>query len=366
MSVSRSYQCLSCRFKDVTVSAPKILRRQFHDTTSKPARKSAFPNVRADKLGLTEPAVEHSHARVRPYTEREKELLAMKYTPDQMEAIEVGEQSITDKDLRIQGRPRTDPMRISYFDDFSKVRPMVDFPVEGAQEEDVEAMLKNAPKITTSSQEKTRAQHAEELDPRILRVSQQTGLPPSEIIKIKVKNLVNHRVVNQTRMGKIQSLYFLTIAGNGNGMIGIGEGKAAEDEDGRRQAMMNAIRNMRPVPRYEDRTIFGNVTGKVGASVVELSARPPGKPNLNTEKIEDMLTFSTGFGNRCQHLIYELARAAGISDLSARTPRSRNKMNVVKAAYEALMSQRLPDDVARARGKKMVDVRKVYYGGKVY
>ena len=79
-----------------------------------------------------------------------------------------------------------------------------------------------------------------------------------------------------------------------------------------------------------------------------------------------LLTIDPGFGNRCQHLIYELARAAGISDLAARTPRSRNKMNVVKAAFEALMSQRLPEEVAKARGKKMVDVRKVYYGGKVY
>lgn len=40
-------------------------------------------------------------------------------------------------------------------------------------------------------------------------------------------------------------------------------------------------------------------------------------------------------------------------------------MNTVKAAYEALMSQRDPEEVARARGRKMVDVRKVYYAGKV-
>jgi small subunit ribosomal protein S5 len=38
-------------------------------------------------------------------------------------------------------------------------------------------------------------------------------------------------------------------------------------------------------------------------------------------------------------------------------------MNIVKATYEALMKQRLPDDVARARGRKLVDVRKVYYQG---
>lgn len=79
-----------------------------------------------------------------------------------------------------------------------------------------------------------------------------------------------------------------------------------------------------------------------------------------------MLTVYTGFGNRCQHLIYEMCRAAGLQDMAARTPRSRNPMNVVKATWQALMSQRLPEDVARARGRKLVDVRKVYYGGQVY
>lgn len=73
-----------------------------------------------------------------------------------------------------------------------------------------------------------------------------------------------------------------------------------------------------------------------------------------------------GFGLRVQHLIFELARAAGLQDLAAKTPRSRNKMNVIKATWEALTEQRLPDEIARARGKKLVDVRKVYYGGSVH
>lgn len=60
-----------------------------------------------------------------------------------------------------------------------------------------------------------------------------------------------------------------------------------------------------------------------------------------------------------------MARAAGIEDLAARVPRSRNKMNTVKAAYQALMSQRSPEEVARGLGRKLVDVRKVYYGGRV-
>jgi small subunit ribosomal protein S5 len=47
-------------------------------------------------------------------------------------------------------------------------------------------------------------------------------------------------------------------------------------------------------------------------------------------------------------------------------PRSKNPMNSVKAAYEALTNQVDPEEIAIGRGKKMVDVRKVYYGGAVY
>jgi small subunit ribosomal protein S5 len=41
-------------------------------------------------------------------------------------------------------------------------------------------------------------------------------------------------------------------------------------------------------------------------------------------------------------------------------------MNVVKAAFAALTNQRLPEEIAKARGRKMVDVRNVYYGGLVH
>lgn len=41
-------------------------------------------------------------------------------------------------------------------------------------------------------------------------------------------------------------------------------------------------------------------------------------------------------------------------------------MNSVKAAYQALTNQPDPEQIAIGRGKKLVDVRKVYYGGAVY
>jgi small subunit ribosomal protein S5 len=60
-----------------------------------------------------------------------------------------------------------------------------------------------------------------------------------------------------------------------------------------------------------------------------------------------------------------MARAAGIHDLAAKMPRGRNPMNSVKACYDALMNQKNPEEIAVGRGKKLVDVRKVYYGGAV-
>ena len=40
-------------------------------------------------------------------------------------------------------------------------------------------------------------------------------------------------------------------------------------------------------------------------------------------------------------------------------------MNTIKATVQALMSQKTPDEVARGLGRKLVDTRKVYYGGNV-
>ena len=216
-------------------------------------------------------------AAFRPYSSREKQLLSLKYTPEQMKVIEAGEEAISGEDMQ-QGIPRTDPMRIKYLDDFAEMRPILDRPLEATDlVKEPKQDAKGPPGRQQQQQRGQQSENPEDIDPHMLRLMQQTGFSMQEIRRIRVKNLVSHRVVNQTRMGKIQSLYFLTIAGNENGMVGVGEGKAAEDEDGRRQAMMNAIRNMRPIARYEERTIFGDVEAKVGASVVKLFTRPPGK-----------------------------------------------------------------------------------------
>ncbi|KAL2358281.1 37S ribosomal protein-like protein S5 [Cryomyces antarcticus] len=454
MSASRPARCLLSKAPSTAAKHPSCRRRPFHSTCANHARpKPAYPSVKATDMGLVQQRISESASKLKPYTKEEKRLLAHKYTPEQLIAIEAGEAAIDPQDLVTQGAIRGDPYRLTYLDDMSQIRPYIDKPVRPAEEthtdpsirlktenelamafhkytkarqariqawqnmygsltdeqrqEFAEEKAAEAENPNLSPQERARlaaeaeeitegpaetneveflkfakdprnlfnakneaallnqaseeaqelpkmadpglryAKEGEDTDPHMIRLLQTTGLDKDGMRRLRIKNLVLHRVVNQTRMGKISSIYFLTIAGNQNGLLGIGEGKASEVEDARRQAMMAAIRNMQPVPRYEGRTIFGEVEGKVGAVELKLSTRPP------------------GFGVRCQHLIFEMARAAGISDLAARVTRSRNKMNTVKATFQALMSQRLPEDIARARGKKLVDVRNVYYGGNV-
>ena len=136
--------------------------------------------------------------------------------------------------------------------------------------------------VFEDARSKTKDKEEDKVDPRdpdgiYNRLIQQTGLTLDQIMDYKVKILVKHRVMNQTRLGKVSSLYCLAIAGNGDGRLGLGEAKGQEIEETQNNARITAIKNMKPVPRYEDRTIFGEVEAKVSAVEVKMSSRPPGK-----------------------------------------------------------------------------------------
>lgn len=246
-----------------------------------------------------------------------------------MAAIEAGEAAVDAEDLARQATFREDPFALPYSnDDLSKIQPVIDKPVRAPEENydpnqrfktedeiasDLVDWMENLPedptrldymkflenmRLTVGKEEaernpvsslapaipknipslKARAAKTgdDQVDPAMKRLMRQTGFSLEDIRRFRTKTLVVHRVVNQTRMGKIQSMYYLTVAGNGRGLMGIGEGKSAEPEDARRQAQFAAIRNLQPIPRYEDRTIFGHVKGKVGAVELELMTRPPG------------------------------------------------------------------------------------------
>lgn len=264
MSTPRPYQCLSCRLK--TLSLHPSARRSFHTSLSR-ARKSPYPSIKASDL--EQPP--HPSA---PYTAQERQVLAAKYTPEQMRVIDLGEEAIGADEVS-SGKMRTDPARIKYLDDFASMRPGLDRTVE-----------KSDFKLSRGAVDEDEEEKAQpfEMDPHTARLLQQMRISRDVMRHFRVKPLVTHRVVNQTRMGKIASIYHLYMAGNENGLLGIGEGKAVESEEARRHAMMNALRNMRPIVRYEQRTIYGDVQAKVSGTVVQLMARPPGTSTYPTSE----------------------------------------------------------------------------------
>lgn len=324
---------LRCAFSKCTAPARPSIRRHLH--SSKPIlQRPDYPTVptRRPRRKLPKSAV--TAKTFKPYSEEDKAKLKDFYTPAQLAALEAGEAAVDPQDLAKQATLREDPFAFEYIDDFAKIHPVIDKPIRAPAEnydpklrfktedeiaEDFAKFVADMPedatrldymkfrddlRLTVGKEEAERNPRNSlapsipkgldglkqpgakvgdaDIDPAMKRLMRQTGFSLDAIRKFRVKNLVVHRVVNQTRLGKIQSMYFLTVAGNGRGLLGIGEGKSTEAEDARRQAHFNAIRLMQPIPRYEDRTIFGDVKVKMGAVELELMTRPPGVSSLTS------------------------------------------------------------------------------------
>lgn len=171
-----------------------------------------------------------------------------------------------------------------------------------------------------------------------------TGLDENYIDKLTAKPLIMKRVSNQTAKGKIPTNYALVVVGDKRGMIGIGEGKdRVEMSRAVSKAHWNAVKNLKFIPRYEDRTIIGNIDNVFHGCKIFLRSAPP------------------GFGLRVNHYIFEICELVGIKDLSAKIYKSRNPMNVCKGFIEALTKQQTLEELSHSRGKKVVDIRKTYY-----
>ncbi|RKP25125.1 ribosomal protein S5 domain 2-type protein [Syncephalis pseudoplumigaleata] len=147
-----------------------------------------------------------------------------------------------------------------------------------------------------------------------------------------------------TRKGKVPSMSALVVVGNGQGAAGYGEGKAEDVPNAIIKATNRAIKNMTFFDRYDNRTVHHDIEHKFKATRIELRARPP------------------GFGNRSNPYIHEVCHCIGIDDISGKVRGSRNPINVVKGTFEALQRQKVAEDIAKGRGRKLEDVYHQYYG----
>ena len=145
------------------------------------------------------------------------------------------------------------------------------------------------------------------------------------------------RVTKVVKGGKNFSFSALVVVGDGNGMVGVGYGKAKEVPAAIAKGVEEAKKHFFRVPRIAS-TIPHTVQGEAAAGVVLLKPASPGTGVIAGGPVRAVL------------------ECAGISDVLSRSLGSSNPINVVHATVAALKSLSRPEEIAAKRGLPIEDV----------
>jgi len=140
------------------------------------------------------------------------------------------------------------------------------------------------------------------------------------------------RVSKVVKGGRLFHFRVTIVAGDNNGRVGLGIGKAGTVTDAIAKATKRAHSNMKRVSLYGT-TIPHEIIAKVAGAEVLL------KPA------------SAGTGVIAGGGVRAVVEAAGIRDILTKSLGSANVLNVVKATFKALEELKSPEDIAALRGK---------------
>jgi small subunit ribosomal protein S5 len=146
-----------------------------------------------------------------------------------------------------------------------------------------------------------------------------------------------NRVAKVVKGGRRFSFTALVVVGDGDGMVGVGYGKAKEVPAAIAKGVEEAKKSFFRVPRIQG-TIPHPVQGEKAAGVVMLRPASPGTGVIAGGSARAVL------------------ECAGVHDVLAKSLGSDNAINVVHATVAALKSLENPEDVAKRRGLSVEDV----------
>jgi small subunit ribosomal protein S5 len=153
-----------------------------------------------------------------------------------------------------------------------------------------------------------------------------------EGLNLKDKVVYINRVAKVVKGGRRFSFTALVVVGDGDGTVGIGKGKAAEVPEAIRKAVEQAKKSLLRFPLKEG-TIPHRIIGRFGSGTVVINPAVKGTGIIAGGAVRAVL------------------EVGGVQNVVAKSIRSHNPFNSVKATLNGLSSLKDPDAVMKLRGK---------------
>ena len=156
-------------------------------------------------------------------------------------------------------------------------------------------------------------------------------------LDLQEKVVAINRVAKVVKGGRTFRFSALVVVGDGEGHVGVGNGKAAEVPDAIKKAIEDAKKNLVEVA-IVNTTIPHEIIGHYGAGKVLLKPAAEGTGLISGGAVRPVLEI------------------AGYRNIRTKCIGSSNPRNAVNATIAALKSLKTAEQVAKLRGKKVEDI----------